>query len=275
MTGTRFARRSRLPTRSGAPFGRLPVINVFSATLLLTALFALLLAAYLLTGSSIVLLVTVAVVAVGSDRIVRLHPEARFHGASATLLYLFVPSLYALALSLLLVQLNGWWSVPALLAVLVLFAIVVNAEYLTVEPTADTYEAARLLLLVAIIIIALAIFAVVFTSSLSLMVGTALVGGAAFLLTVDMLRELEAETSDLMVHAGAVAALMAEARLVVHVLSLAGLLAGVFLFIIFYATTGLVQSRVNGKLDRQTWMTYAGVASAGFLFVIVARLINR
>lgn len=243
--------------------------------MLLTALFTLLLAATVTAESALLLLLTIGVVALGVDRILRLHPGARFHGPTATVLYLFVPMLYALGMGLLLQQVSGLWLLLCIGGAAVLFAVVLNAEYLTVEPNADTYEAARLLLLVAIIVVALAVFAVVFTNNLPVWLGAVLVAGTSLLLTVDILRELEADTTDLLSQAGAVALVMGECRLVVYFLPLSGLLAGVFLFVVFYAATGLVQSRVNGKLDRQTWITYAGVAGAGFLFVLIARLITR
>ncbi len=44
------------------------------------------------------------------------------------------------------------------------------------------------------------------------------------------------------------------------------------MLIVFYVTTGLVQNRVSGRLDRGTWLTYAGVAGIGLLIVLVTRL---
>ena len=104
MTEPRSGRRlpARRPPLSsgGRPLGRLTPSTPFSATVALVAAFALLLALYLWAENPLLLGVVVAAAVVGVDRLLRMHPQARFHGAGATLLYLFVPGLYALGAGL-------------------------------------------------------------------------------------------------------------------------------------------------------------------------------
>jgi hypothetical protein len=109
---------------------------------------------------------------------------------------------------------------------------------------------------------------------LPVLLGMVLVGATTFLLTVDILRELEPDSSTLWIQSGAVAVVLAECRAALYYLSLADVLAGAFMLIAFYVMTGLVQNQMSGRLDRSTWLVYAGVAAVGFLLVVVARLLR-
>lgn len=221
-------RRPQFGSAAG-PVARLPALSPLSLTLWLSVVFALLLLAYLIFENLIPLLMLVAVAVVGVDRLVRLHPEARFHGAGATVLYLFVPALYALGAGLLLAEwASGLWNVPAALLGAALFGVMANTEYHTIDPDADAYETARTTLLLVIYVVAEVNFIASFTAGVNLALGTVFVAATAFLLTVDMLRELEAETTALLAQSGAVALVMAESRIAVYFTPLANEFAGLF-----------------------------------------------
>jgi len=271
---TRVTER-RAGRRSVPPLERFAPLSPFSAALGLAVGFSLLLALYLVTGFVLFLVLLVAVAVAGTDRIVRLHPQARFHGATTTVLYLFVPGLFALGAALALDDLDSAvWRFVLWIVFTFVFLITVRMEYLTVDPAAETYELARFLLLFAIYLTALLLFVVVFTVDLPVLLGMVLVGATTFLLTVDILRELEPDGAALWLQSGAVAVVLAECRAALYYLSLADVLAGAFMLIAFYVATGLIQNRMSGRLDRGTWLVYAGVAAVGVLLVVVARLLR-
>jgi hypothetical protein len=251
-------------------------LNSFTATALVAVVFAVLLLLYLLVGANpwpLVPLVLLA--AVGTDQVLRLHPQSRFHGWTATGLYLPVPVFFALGAALALGEVaTGFWIAPAVVGAALIFAIALNAEYLTVDPNADTYEGARFLLLLVVYVTALAMFWAVLSIALPLLLGVALVGGTAGLLTLDSLRELEEETSDLVFQAGAVGLVMGETRLALAYLSLDATLAAAFMLIAFYVTTGLIQNRVSGRLDQHTLRQYGIFAGVGLLVVLGSRLLG-
>ena len=261
---------------TGGPLDRMATLNSFTATALVSAVFAVLLLLYLLVGGNPwPLAPLVLLAAVGTDRVLRLHPQARFHGPAATALYLPVPVLFALGAALALGEVaSGLWIAPAVVGAALVFAIALNAEYLTVDPNADTYEGARFLLLIVIYVTALTMFWAVLNIALPLLIGVALVGGTAGLLTLDSLRELEEETSDLLFQAGAVGLVMGQTRLALHYLPLEATTAAAFMLIAFYVATGLIQNRVSGRLDRQTLRQYGIVAGVGLLIVVGARLLG-
>lgn len=260
--------------RFDAPLSRLGTLGPFHLTVALTAAFAVLLALYLLTDIVLLLVLLVAVVGAGTDRLVRLHPQARFHGPTATVLYLFLPGLFALFAALAIGQSDNT-AVRLLLGLVTvaLFGITVIAEYLTVDPDAETYEIARFGLLLSIYFTALFAFVVALGGGFPLVAGILLVAGVTFLLTVDMLRELEADPGSLWIQSGAVAAVMAECRWVLHFLSLPDILAGAFMLVVFYAMTGLIQDSVTGRINRSSWTTYGGIFAGAILVIFVARLL--
>jgi hypothetical protein len=264
----------RSKRRFDASLSRLGTLGPFHVMVALAAAYAALLALYLISDVVLLLVLLVAVVAGGTDRLVRLHPQARFHGPTATVLYLFLPGLFALFSALAIGQADNTALRLLLGAVsVVLFAITAIAEYLTVDPDAETYEIARFGLLLSIYVTALFAFVVAFSSGFPLFAGVLLVGGVTFLLTVDMLRELEADAGALWIQSGAVALVMAECRWVLHYLSLPDVLAGVFMLVVFYVMTGLIQDRITGRMNRASWTTYGGVFVIAVLFVLGARLL--
>lgn len=260
--------------RFDAPLSRLGTLGPFHLTVALTAAYALLLTLYLLTDLALLLVALVAVAAAGTDRLVRLHPQARFHGPTATVLYLFLPGLFAL-FSALAIQQSDNAAIRLVLGVVsvLLFGITVIAEYLTVDPDAETYEVARFGLLLSIYVTALFAFVVALGGDFPLIAGVLLVAGVTFLLTVDMLRELEADAGSLWVQSGAVAAVMAECRAVLYFLSLPDVLAGAFMLVVFYVITGLIQDRVTGRMNRGSWTTYGGIFGGAMLVIFLARLL--
>lgn len=261
--------------RFDAPLSRLGTLGPFHVTVALAAAYALLLTLYLLTDLVLILVLLVAVVAAGTDRLVRLHPQARFHGSTATVLYLFLPGLFALFSALAIGQSDNTFVLVGLGVVsVVLFGITVIAEYLTVDPDAETYEIARFGLLLSIYVTALYTFVVALAGGFPLAAGILLVVGVTFLLSVDMLRELEADPGSLWIQSGAAAAVMAECRWVVHFLSLPDVYGAIFMLIVFYVMTGLIQDRITGRMNRQSWTTYGGVFAAGTLIVLFARLLS-
>lgn len=277
MTSPLISRRST-PSASvggGGPFDRVRPVSATAATVFLSAGFGVLLLAYLHWQQPLLLLLVVIVATVGADRVLRLHPDSRFHGAGATTLYLFVPALFALGAALLAAAAaSGFWIMPAAMLAAILFGLTVRVEYLTVDQGSDAYELARTVLLVMIYVVAFCIFTVAFVSDLSMPVAMALTAAVSFLLTLDILRELEVETSSLVINAAAGALVMAECRLTLYYLSLPDLYGSAFLFIIFYALTGLMQNGVSGRVDRKTMLTYGGFAAFAFAIVLFARLLT-
>lgn len=258
------------------PLGRLVPTSPAGLTVLIVAAYFALLLLYLTLQYRLSLLLLVALAVAGVDRLLRLHPEGRFHGLLSTAPYAFVPGLLALGSALLLGQWTsgGLWAVPAALVGALLFAMTANAEYLSVDPESPAFEGARFLLLGVSYLTAFAIFTVVFIAELPLLLGTLFAGIAAALLGVDIVRELAGEGRVLALLAGVIGLVIGQSRLALHYLPLNGLLDGVFLLLTFYVLTGLVQHALGGRLDRGTVISYGIPAVAGAAIIVGANAIG-
>ncbi len=84
------------------------------------------------------LLLMALLAGLGTDGIVRTHPQSPFRHLDETALYLFVPVLFTLAVGLFLEEAaEGYWTVPAGLLAALPFAILVQAEYNSVQPGSE------------------------------------------------------------------------------------------------------------------------------------------
>jgi len=266
------------PARPGRRFdtslGRLATLGPFHVTIAVAAAFAALLALYLASGVALIPLLLVLVAVAGTDRVLRLHPQGRFHGANATALYVLLPGLFALTTALALGRSDSVTLQLLIgIAVVALFIVTVFAEYLTVDPDAETYELARFGLLLSIYVTALFSFVVAFTVGVPLLLSIIFVGVASLLLTIDMLRELETDSAALLVQSVAVAAVMAECRWVLYYLGLAEVMAGAFMLIVYYVMTGLIQDYVAGRADRRSWLNWGVIFAASALTLLFFRVV--
>jgi len=264
----------RLSAGGGGPLNRLTPTSPFAATIALAVAFIALLTLYVALENVLLLALVGVAAMLAVDRFLRIHPQGRFHGPWATLVYLFVPALYALAVCLFVVDLPRLWQIVAVPILGIGLGVVANAEYLTVDTSTDTYEPGRFLLLFFVYFTTFAIFKEMFTAELPLLLSIVVVLAVALLLTMDMLRELEAETRGLLVQAAAVALVAAEVRLALYFTPLRDLLSAALLLVVFYVMTGLVQNQASGRLDRQTAGQYALILAAGIVIVVVTHLIN-
>ncbi len=217
------------------------------------------------------LLLLAGLVALGSDAVVRTHPRARFKRLDDTALFLFVPVLLTLSLGLFLEEVaDGYWSVPAGLAAAVPFAIVLQAEYNSVDRRQHAYGGARLTLNVATYVIAFLFYATIYDFDLSLAAVTFASGVVSILLAIEILREEALETPRTLLYALAIGLLLSEAALAMHFLPLEGALAAVFLLLAFYLVTGLMHNYLGNSLTFRTAGEFASIALLGLFIVVIS-----
>ncbi len=239
-------------------------------------LFGLALLAYLATRQPLLLPLVLIIAAAGVDQTLRAHPRAEFRGVSSTTIYLFVPVLFALGAALFARDnVAGVWNLPAAAVAAVIYGLAAHAEYLTVDASPQTFPIARLSLSLVSYVTALLLFTVVFTSGLTLPAATLIVAVTSLLLTVDILRELEVQTTLLFAYAAAVAVVVAEVRWATYYLALGDLLAGGLMLVTFYVLTGLVQSYLGGYFDERTRREYAIVGVVGLVIVAGFHVLTR
>jgi len=221
-----------------------------------------------------ILLVLTALVAIGTDGIMREHPLGNEEDDTAwTAPLLFLPTLLALGAGLFLEDvLTGYAAVPGALIATVLMGAVVSSEYASIDPEGADYPTARLVLNVATYLTAFSFYAVVYSFDVSLVPAALAAGLVSVLLSVEVLREAEADPVRALIFSGVVGVVVAEARWALYFLPLESYLAGVFLLLVFYMASGLVQHHLNDDLRPPVLAEFSAIAVLGVLIVTLGRI---
>jgi hypothetical protein len=221
-----------------------------------------------------ILLAVTAAVAVGADGVLRQHPLAlREEDTAWTAPLLFLPSLFTLSSGLFLEDaVGGYLAVPGVAVVSIIMALVLFAEQASVDLNAPNYPTARFVLNIATYLTAFGFYSVVYAFDISLVPAAVTVGLVSLLLAVEVLREAEADPLRALVFAGVVGLIVAEARWVLYFLPVESYLAGVFLLLVFYLVSGLVQHHLNDDLDAPVVMEFIGIAIIGVIIVTIGRV---
>jgi hypothetical protein len=186
---------------------------------------------------------------------------------------LFLPTLMSLGAGLFLEDaLSGYWVVPGVAVAAVLMAMVQYAEYTAVDAYGRGFAGARFLLNLGTFLTAFAFFSVVYSFDVSLIPAAVTVGLISLLLSVEVLRESEADPVRSLVYAAAIGVIVAQARWALYFLPLESYLAGVFLLLVFYLASGLVQHHLNDDLSPPVVTEFAAITVLGIIIVTIGRV---
>jgi hypothetical protein len=216
-------------------------------------------------------------VALGTDGIVRSHPNSIFREALDAAPYLLVPTILTLASGFFLEDtVVSYWTLLAALVAGGLMAAVLYAEYVSVDIESPLYPAARFALNVATYLSAFGLYAAMYDFGLGLVRAAFCVGLVSLVLAAEVLRETEImpppvarESLRSLGFAAAIGLIVAEARWALYFVPLDGFLAAVLLLLFFYVASGIVQHYVTGHLSWQVSVEFALVASLGLLMIVL------
>jgi hypothetical protein len=221
-----------------------------------------------------ILMIVTGLVALGADGILRTHPRSVLEEDIAwTAPLLFLPTLMCLGAGLFLEDaLSGYWVVPGVAVAAVLMAVVLYAEYVTIDAYGPGYATARFALNLGTFLTGFAFFSVVYSFDVALVPAALTVGLISLLLSVEVLRESEADPERALVYAGAIGVIVAQARWALYFLPLESYLAGVFLLLVFYLASGLVQHHLNDDLRPPVVTEFAAITVLGVIIVTIGRV---
>jgi hypothetical protein len=149
---------------------------------------------------------------------------------------------------------------------------VLYAQHVSIDGASASYATARFVLNIGTYLTAFALFAVVYAFDVALVPAALTVGLVSLLLAVEVLREAEADPVRALVFAGVIGLVVAEARWALYFLPLESYLAGVFLLIVFYVASGLVQHHLNDDLQGSVLAEFAAMGALGVLIVTLGRV---
>jgi hypothetical protein len=274
MTASHIAERNAAPLQERPP-SYLGEPSRAGFIPLLAVVFAVGLALFISVDRPWVLLVVAAFVGIGTDGILRSHPRADFHTVADTSPHLFVPVLFALSSGLFLEDVVlGYWAAPAILGAGALMGAAVYAEHVSVEAAHPSFPLSRFILNVITYLSAFGFYAVVYGFDVSLGPAAFAVGLTSMLLSVEIFREAEADPLRALVFSAVIGVILGEARWVLYFIPLEGFLAGVFLLLIFYLSTGVISHYLTEHLDRGVLLEFLMVSAAGLAIVIGGRVLG-
>jgi hypothetical protein len=216
-------------------------------------------------------------VALGADGIVRSHPRSLFREPIDTAPHLLVPTLVALAGGFFLEDtIVGYWSLLAAIITGGLMGIVLYAEYVSVDTESQSYIGARFTLSLFAYLAAFALYAVFYSYDLDLVAASFCVGLVSAVLGAEILRDpslmpfpIVKASIRAIAFSFAIGLVVAEARWALYFTPLDGFLAAVFLLLVFYVASGLIQHHLTASLSWPVALEFALVALAGLAMVIL------
>lgn len=218
------------------------------------------------------LLVLTGIMALGADGIIRSHPRGDFRGVADTSPHLFVPVLFTMSAGLFLEEVVvSYWAAPAVIGAAALMGATLYAEHMSVEPDHPSFPQARFALNVVTYLTAFGFYTVVYGLDVDLLPAAFAVGLISMLLAIEVFREAEADPVRALVFAACIGAIVAEARWTLYFIPLEGFLAGIFLLLVFYLTTGVISHYLTEHLDTAVLLEFAVVTAAGLTIVIAGR----
>ena len=213
-----------------------------------------------------------SLVCTGADALVRTHPRVHEVSLRYTFVYWILPGLMGLAAARLLSEpvARPVW-VAGLAATGALFAVVLTAEYTTVDPVAPVYPQARLFLNVIAYTLAFVLFILIYqTRGRSLMTATAMLV-ISFALSLDLLWHAGAKLSQTFLLSTAVGLVLGESSWAMNYWQVSAWSAGLLLMLIFYVMTGIASQHIQEKLSRRMLVEFFIVAVVGIVVLMAFR----
>ncbi|HZQ38209.1 MAG TPA: hypothetical protein VFD32_19935 [Dehalococcoidia bacterium] len=228
---------------------------------------------FILTGSAPVLFVLPVVAALGLDGVLRGHPLGKLRSSAAIAEQLLLPAAFVVAAALFFRYVSvSYWSLLAALGTGIAFALVCYAEYATLDLD-DAHALPRTVLLVAAFAGLYGLLAAFYAYDLGAPAAALLCGVAGAVFAFELYRETELSAADRALYTLVSGFMLAQVRWALQFLRLDGLLAAMFLLLVFYLITGLSLAAVARRMDRRVGAEYSIVAIAGLAVIVVARLL--
>ncbi|TAH52538.1 MAG: hypothetical protein EYC68_07120 [Chloroflexota bacterium] len=213
------------------------------------------------TGPWLFAILLSVMTAAGVESIMRAHPRVHLSETPYTAIMWILPCLVVAGAALILPLFRD--SAPfaffTIAAAGLVLALVVIGEYLTVDLQDPAYAFARLGLNLAVYLAALALFVTIYAAKLRSILSAPMIGIAAALLALELLRASEADVRRTWLYAATVGLGLGEALWAMNYWNVNALLGGVVLLVVFYLLTGLAQQYLFGKLTWRTLVEFAVV----------------
>jgi hypothetical protein len=205
----------------------------------------------------------------GANAVIRAHPRISQPDSPRTFAFWILPGLTGLIAALLLERAQTWplWWTGLLLTGSAI-ALVVLAEFATVDPYALGYARARLILNVVAYTLAFVCFALVYGTRGRSAITASAVSIVGFLLAFELLNTTEVPMRRAGLYALLAALLLGESAWALNYWQLSAPAGGLVLLLIFYTVVGVVQQLLLDQLTGRTLSEFAVVAAIAFVLIL-------
>jgi hypothetical protein len=218
-------------------------------------------ASFTASGTWLIALLLAALTGAGMNSIARAHPRVHLVETWYVFILWILPALIAITATAVLsfadVRAYGSYALGLVVVVGAFFIAVVLAEYITIDLQDRRYSVARLGLNLAAYVVALILFATIYSLKLRSLYSATAVGVVAGLLALELLRGSESDFLRAWIYSVVIGLLLGELVWVLNYWTLSGFLGGGFLLIFFYAFAGLGQQYLWNRLNRIVLVEYA------------------
>jgi len=222
-----------------------------------------------MTSTSLTVIMLTALSCMGANAIIRTHPRMSQPNRPRAFTYWILPGLTGLNAAVLLERASTWslWWAGLVLTGSVI-ALVVLAEFSTVDATRLGYARSRLILNVVAYALACVSFTLIYGTRGRSVVTAPAISAAGFVLAFELLNTTEVRMRQAALYALFTALMLGESAWALNYWQLSDLAGGMILLLIFYTTVGIVQQLLLDRLDRSTLIEFAFIAAIAILLIL-------
>lgn len=232
-------------------------------------------ASFTISGVWLIAALLAALTAAGVNAIVRAHPRVHLIEARYIFMLWVLPVLIVITATLLLsfadVRAYGVSALLLVAAAGAFFVATIVGQYITIDLSDRYYSAARLGLNLAAYLIGLILFATIYSLKIRSLYSAPMIGFAAGLLALEMLRGSEADFVRTWIFSAAIGLVIGEMVWALNYWNLSGFVGGAFLLIFFYAFAGLTQQYLWRRLTRIVLVEFAMISIGAIILLFWLR----
>lgn len=205
----------------------------------------------------------------GTNAVVRSHPRMSQPNPPRTFTFWILPGLTGLNAALLLEQAPTWplWWAGLMLTGSAI-ALVVAAEFSTVDPYLLGYARARLILNVIAYALAFSSFSSIYGTRGRSVITAPAISAIGLVLAFELLNTTEVRMRQALLYASFTGLILGESAWALNYWRLSALAGGMIVLLIFYTVVGIVQQLLLNRLTRRMLLEFAVVSLLAFALIL-------
>jgi hypothetical protein len=226
-----------------------------------------------ITGNGMVSILLVGLACVGTDAIIRIHPQVRRHAVRHTYVSWILPGLMALALTILLPKSPNllYWLIGLVVGGGIL-AWLILTSYHILDSNRRSIALAQAVLRLLAYVLALIFFSNIYRTRLRSLVSATAITLTAGLISLSILQSTtfppKQPTRRIVLYASLIGLILGETTWALNYWQADALTVGVLLMLIFYILTGIAYEYVYNQINRRVVAEFLAVAALGVWVVI-------